>query len=267
MEGAKIFFNSNIKLLRQRRKMSQDQLAQLLSFTRSKYTALENGQTSNPALVDLVAIATYFNLSLDILLKEDLRKWRELDLRKLETGVKEYVNGKNMRVLSITVDSSNQENLEYVPVKAKAGYAAGYADPEFLKTLPKFTLPNLPRDVTYRMFPTTGDSMLPIPEGSDVIAKYVQDWMGIKPDTLCIVILKGEQDVVFKQVRVLEEGLLLQSFNPNYEPYIVHFSEVVEVWQYVKHQTDTMPAQETDLQEIKRMLMEMKQQLKVDLNA
>lgn len=50
---------------------------------------------------------------------------------------------------------------------------------------------------TYRMFPTTGDSMLPIPEGSDVVARYVQDWKTLKPDRHCIVILKGEQDFVF----------------------------------------------------------------------
>lgn len=260
MEATKVFFNSNIRFLRQRKKLSQDRLAQLLSFTRSKYTALENGQTSNPALLDLIAIAEYFRITLDTLLKEDLSKWREFDLRKLETGAKEYIKGENMRVLSITVDSSNKENLEYVPVKAKAGYAAGYADPEFLKTFPKFTLPNLPDNGTYRMFPTTGDSMVPIPEGSDVIAKYIQNWMHIKPFTLCIVILKGEQDFVFKQVKILEDGLLLQSLNSNYEPYTVHFSEVLEIWQYIKHQTDRMPPVETDLQEIKRMLKEMQQQ-------
>lgn len=261
MEATKVFFNSNIRFLRQRKKLSQDRLAQLLSFTRSKYTALENGQTSNPTLVDLMTIAEYFKVSLDTLLKENLSKWTEFDLRKLETGAKEYINGENMRVLSITVDANNKENLEYVPVKAKAGYVAGYADPEFIRKLPKFTLPNLPEDGTYRMFPTTGDSMLPIPEGSDVIARYVHDWMSIKPDTLCIVILKGEQDFVFKQVTVLQEGLLLQSLNPTYEPYTVYFSEVLEVWQYIKHQTDTMPATETDLQEIKRMLKDMQQRL------
>lgn len=261
MEAAKVFFNSNIRFLRQKKKLSQDRLAQLLSFTRSKYTALENGKTSNPTLVDLIAIAEYFRVPLDTLLKEDLSKWREFDLRKLEIGTHEHVNGKNMRVLSITVDSNNKENLEYVPVKAKAGYAAGYADPEFLAALPKFTLPNLPREGTYRMFPTTGDSMLPIPERSDVIAKYVQDWMGIKPYTLCIVILKGEQDFVFKQVKVLDDGLLLQSLNTSYEPYTVHFSEVLEVWQYLKHQTDMVPPMETDLQEIKRMLRDMQQRL------
>src|SRR5690606_30690262 len=99
----------------------------------------------------------------------------------------------------------------------------------------------LPADGTYRMFPTVGDSMLPIPEGSDVVARYVQDWKSLKPDTLCIVILKNEQDFVFKQVSMQKEGtLLLRSLNGNYRPYTVHVDEVLEIWQYVKHQTDRL---------------------------
>lgn len=259
MKDATIFFNSNIKLLRTRRKISQDSLSKTLGFTRSKYMALESGRTENPPLVDLVSISEYFRLPLDVLLKADLSKLGEYELRKLETGGKEYINGKNMRVLSITVTPENKENMEYVPVKAKAGYAAGHADPDFIAALPKFSLPNLPEGNTYRMFPTSGDSMLPIPEGSDVVARFVQDWKSLKPGTLCIVVLKGEQDVVFKQVTLLEEGKLrLISMNQNYQPYEVAVNDVLEIWQYVRYQTDQLPEPETDLQEIKRMLLELR---------
>ncbi|MNR31246.1 hypothetical protein D3C85_1487450 [compost metagenome] len=79
--------------------------------------------------------------------------------------------GGNLRVLAITVDRDNKENTEHVPVKAQGGYRAGHNDPEFIVTLPKFNFPNLPKGGSYRMFPTSGDSMLPIPEGSDVICK------------------------------------------------------------------------------------------------
>ena len=262
MEAAKVFFNSNLRFLRNRKKYSQERLAQLLGYTRSKYTALENGQTENPPLVDLIKISDFFKIPLDHLLKQDLGRWSEFDLRKMEIGSKEYINGKNLRVLSITVTADNKENMEYVPVKAKAGYAAGYADPEFLAALPKFSIPNLPRGGTYRMFPTSGDSMLPIPEGSDVVARYVQDWKTLKSDTPCIVILKGEQDFVFKQVSLQKDGtVLLRSLNKDYQPYTVPVDEVLEIWQYVKHQTDSLPEPETDLQEIKQLIVEMKKQL------
>ena len=41
------------------------------------------------------------------------------------------------------VDSKNRDNIELVPVKAKAGYTAGYNDPEFISSLPTFQLPFL----------------------------------------------------------------------------------------------------------------------------
>ncbi|MFC0319897.1 MULTISPECIES: XRE family transcriptional regulator [Olivibacter] len=262
MEAAKVFFRSNLRFLRNRKKYSQEHLAQLLGLTRSKYTALENGQTENPPLVDLIRLSEFFRIPVDYLLRQDLGRWSEYELRKLETGAKEYINGKNLRVLSITVTPDNKENMEYVPVKAKAGYAAGHADPEFLAALPKFSLPNLPAGGTYRMFPTTGDSMLPIPEGSDVVARYVQDWKTLKPDSLCIVILKGERDFVFKQVTLQGDGtVLLRSLNKNYAPYTVRVDEVLEIWQYVKHQTDKLPEAGTDLQEIRQLLLDVKKRV------
>ena len=105
------------------------------------------------------------------------------------------------------------------------------------------------------MFPTIGDSMLPIPENSDVIAQYIQDWKSLKPDTPCIVILKGDQDFVFKLVTIQNEGkVLLKSLNLNYLPYVVNSEDILEVWKYYKHQTDILPAAQTDLQELKAMI-------------
>lgn len=105
----------------------------------------------------------FFGISIDSLIRVDLRTLGELKLRELEAGNDVYMRGGNLRVLAISVDKGNQENVEYVPIKAKAGYLSGYNDPEFIASLPRFSLPNLPRQGTYRIFPTVGDSMLPIP--------------------------------------------------------------------------------------------------------
>jgi hypothetical protein len=50
-------------------------------------------------------------------------------------------NASNLRVLSVTVDADDRENIELVPVKASAGYLNGYGDPEYVAELPKFSLP------------------------------------------------------------------------------------------------------------------------------
>jgi len=256
MESANVFFNSNLKLLRNRRKNSQEQQAQLLGYTRSKYTALENGQTGNPPLVDLVKISNFFKVTLDDLLKSDLSRWSELELRKLETGDLEYISGKKMRLLSITVNSENKENLEYIPVKAKAGYIAGYADPEFIAKLPKFTMPNLPQG-TFRMFPIGGNSMLPIVPGSDFIGQFVEDWRTLKAKTPCVLVMNGAQDFVFKFVTIGEGHFLLESLNTvEQAPYTVDFSEVLEIWKFYSYQSRQMPEPTSDVQQLKELVME-----------
>ncbi|WP_225975053.1 helix-turn-helix domain-containing protein [Anseongella ginsenosidimutans] len=49
MTSQKIFFCSNLKFLRERKKISQEALAEKLHITRSKLNALENGQTKAPS--------------------------------------------------------------------------------------------------------------------------------------------------------------------------------------------------------------------------
>ena len=256
MTAQKLFFHSNIRFLRERKRMSQEELAQEFGLTRNKLQAIESGKTINPTVADLVSFSEYFRVSIDSLMKVDLTRLGELKLKELQAGNDVYMTGSKIRVLSITVDKHNRENTEYVPVKAKAGYRTGYNDPEFIAGLPKFTLPNLPGTGTFRMFPTTGDSMLPIPEGSDVIAQYVQDWKSLRPGTPCIVILKGDQDFVFKLVTLNDDSTAtLRSLNPAYPPYTVQCGDMLEIWKYYKHQTGTLPEPETGLQELKTLIL------------
>ncbi len=263
MSETKFFFHSNIRFLRERKRFSQEDFASLLGITRAKLYALEVGQTKNPTMEDLLKFSDHFKISIDALMRVDLRALKESQIRELQGNSSAYLSGSNLRVLAITVNNDNKENAEYVPIKAKAGYRSGYSSPEFIASLPKVNLPNLPKPGTYRMFPTEGDSMLPIPEGSDIIAKYVQDWTTLKPDTPCIVILKAEQDFVFKLVTIQKNGaLLLKSLNKAYDPYSVESSEVLEVWQYVKHQTSTLPEPQTDMQELKAMILELQKKIR-----
>jgi hypothetical protein len=113
------------------------------------------------------------------------------------------------------------------------------------------------------MFPTVGDSMLPIPEGSDILAKYVQDWTNIKAGTLCIVIFKGDADFVFKKVTIQREGmLLLESFNEVYKPYTEAVENVLEIWQFERFVSKDIPERATDLDELKSMIQDLKKEMK-----
>lgn len=70
----------------------------------------------------LINFSNYFKISIDTLLRVDMSKLSDLQLRELELGYDSYVRGTKLRVLATTVDSKNRENIELVPAKAKAGY-------------------------------------------------------------------------------------------------------------------------------------------------
>lgn len=254
----KIFFPDNVKFLRMRKHISQESLAQQLDMTRVKLNALESGKTKNPALEDLIKFSGFFRISIDSLLKINLSKLMELQLRELEAGNDVYMTGSKIRVLAISTDKKNNENAEYVPVKAKAGYRSHYADPAYVAALPKFQIPTLPRHGTFRTFSISGDSML-IPENSDVTGEYVENWTALKPDTPCIVILNGIDDFVFKLVTLLENGrFLLKSLNTVYQPYEVAAADVLELWKFRILHTEELPEKEPDLQQLLQLMKEMK---------
>ncbi|MBC9929172.1 XRE family transcriptional regulator [Chitinophaga qingshengii] len=239
------FWAGNLRTLRTRKKLSQQHLADLLGINRNKITAQESGKTRNPRLEDLVLISDFFRVDLDTFIRTDLQQASEEQLTELEAGNTIDLTGRHIRILPITVDQSNEENMEYVPARAKAGYRSGFADPEFIAGLPKFSLPELPRGKTIRMFPISGDSMQPIPDGSHIIAQYLEDWSHLKDNTACVLVLKGgEEDIIFKLVssRIKQKGtLLLRSLNEEYDDFEVPINEVMEIWTFIGYLSKQLP--------------------------
>jgi transcriptional regulator with XRE-family HTH domain len=238
-----MYFNSNIKLLRNRRKRTQDVVATELDMSRSTLNSYENGSIKNPTLDALTMFSRYFRLSIDTMVKVDLTKLSEFQLSELEKGNDVYVTGSRLRVLATTVDSQNRENIEVVPLKAKAGYKNGFADPDFIKKLPTFQLPLLLSDRKYRMFQISGDSMHPIPDKSWVIGEYLENWYDMK-DGDAYVILTQEDGLVFKVVQNQlrkKKNLILKSLNTLYEPYELHIGEIREVWKFCNFISSELP--------------------------
>ncbi|SMO65832.1 helix-turn-helix transcriptional regulator [Solitalea koreensis] len=88
-----VYLDSNIKLLRKRAKKSQGDLAEQLGVSRAVLNSYEN-RIANPPLELLVKISRHFGLSVDVLLKTDLAKLHELQLRQLEASEgSKMVNG------------------------------------------------------------------------------------------------------------------------------------------------------------------------------
>jgi len=238
----KTFFSANIKLMRKRKGRTQDEIATALDLKRPTLSGYENG-VAQPDILTLVAFSKYYKVSIDTLLKVDLTTVPESQLSQLERGFDAFISGAQLRVLATTVDNENNENIELVPEKAKAGYTTGYADPEYIRVLPTFQLPFLHKERKYRTFQISGDSMLPIPDGSWVTAEFVQNWNLVK-DRQAYIILTMEDGIVFKvaENRIkMENKFILHSLNPDYQPYDIAVKDIREVWKFVNYISAELP--------------------------
>mgnify|MGYP000868639468 CR=1 FL=1 len=245
-----MYFDSNIKFLRTRKKLTQDQLSVALEIKRSTLNNYENG-ISGPSIQSLIILSDYFHIAIDTLLRVDLSKLRESQLYELEHGQDVFLKGSNIRVLATTIDRQNRENIELVSEKAKAGYTNGFADPEYISELPVFQLPFLSSERKYRTFQISGDSMLPVPDGSWVTGEFVQDWNAVK-DGQFYVVLTLNEGLVFKQLKneLATRGCFqMISLNKIYEPYELAATEIREIWKFVHYiSKEVTEAQLTDNQ-------------------
>ena len=238
-----MFLGSNIKLLRTRLGIKQEDLATDLDITRSTINNYENVAVLNPTSEIIIAFSKYFNVSIDVLLKTDLSKLSEKQLDDLTKGTDVYTTGSKLRVLATTVDNKNVENVELVNVRARAGYTVGYGDVEYIKKLPAFQLPFLHKERKYRTFQISGDSMLPIPDKSYVIAEYVANLNEIKSGQGYIIVTLDD-GIVFKIVTnqiIKNKTLQLSSLNPYYKPYEVIINKVKEVWKFTHYISSELP--------------------------
>ncbi len=216
-----IKLNENIRVLRKRLSLTQDQFAQRLEIKRSLVGAYEEGR-AEPKLELLQKMAEVFSLSVDELIGKQFSSDSVLPERKISN---------NKEIVVLTVDSSQRENIELVQHKAAAGYLNGFADAEYVKELPRFHLPML-KQGSYRAFEISGDSMLPLLPGTIVVGEYVDELRNIKSGKTYILVTQRE-GVIYKRVfNYLDDNgtLFLVSDNRQYAPYQLSGSEVMEVW-------------------------------------
>ena len=255
-------FSTNIKILRKRRGRTQDEVAFALNMKRSTLSGYENG-VAQPNMDALIRFSEYYGVAIDTLIKVDLSTLSESQFSQLERGYDIYVKGSNLRVLATTVGEDNEENIELVNEKAKAGYTTGFADPEYISILPTFRLPFLSKQKKYRSFQVSGDSMLPIPDGSYVTGEYVQDWSTIRNHHAYILLTK-EDGIVFKVVenKIEKEGILtLHSLNPLYEPYDIKVENVREIWKFVNYISSEVPEPNREKDNLAKEVEKLKRQV------
>ena len=183
---------NNLQYLRRKFKLSQQALSEVLDIPRTTLGDYERGKTE-PNIQMLIKMADHFEIKVDDLIRQNISHH---DL--------EIIRNKDLRVLAISVDQENRENIELVDSKAEAGYLESYHDPEYIKELPKLYMPTMPQG-TYRAFEIQGESMLPMESGSIVICEYIENLTAIKEMKTYVVVSRHE-GLVYKRVRVNRDG-------------------------------------------------------------
>jgi transcriptional regulator with XRE-family HTH domain len=204
----------NLKYLRKLRGWTQEEFAGRLKIKRSLLGAYEE-ERAEPRIEVLEIAGDIFKLTLD-----------ELLLKELYDSKGNYLAKRRAQKMA-----NGTAEIQMVPVKAAAGYLAGYADPDFLDELNTFTLPMLAPG-NYRAFEIVGDSMLPTPSGSVIVGEKVSDMDDVKSNQTYIVVSRSE-GIVYKRVmknNKLKNKLTLISDNSVYQPYNVNTEDVIEVW-------------------------------------
>lgn len=204
----------NLKYLRKLRGWTQEEFAAKLHIKRSLLGAYEE-ERAEPRIDVLEIVSDIFKLTLD-----------ELLLKDLGDSKGNYLARRRAQKLA-----AGTNEIQFVPVKAAAGYLAGYADPEFLDELNTFTLPMLAPG-TYRAFEIVGDSMLPTPSGSVIVGEKVENLDDIRNNNTYIVISRNE-GIVYKRMMKnarSKNKFTLISDNSAYQPYTINAEDVLEIW-------------------------------------
>jgi len=255
--------SENIKFLRKEAGYTQQTFADDLGIKRSLVGAYEEGR-ADPRISNLIKISELFGVHIDDLVENALWKMSEKEFEEFRKGKQ----GQKFKVLAISVDNQEKENIEFIPQKAAAGYLNGYADPQYIAELPKFQLPFLPAHYTYRAFEISGDSMLPIRSGTIVVGAFIEELSEIKNGQTYILVTQSE-GVVFKRVfNYLEDkGILyLVSDNRQFAPFELKPDDVLEIWQAkafisIDFADPNLESPDLSVNELASMVLELKKEI------
>lgn len=237
----------NLKYLRKLRGWTQEEFANKLGIKRSLVGAYEE-ERADPRIDVLEKLADMFKLTLDDLLRKDISEVKG-----------NYLARRRQQKLM-----SENNLIHFVPVKAAAGYMAGYADEEFIDELNTFTLPMLSGG-QYRAFEIIGDSMLPTPSGSIIVGEKVENLDDAKNNQPFIVVSKTD-GIVYKRIEKNNRNkskITLVSDNPAYQPYQVNAEDILELWQAQMVVSKVASQQRWDVNQLASLVNNLQEQVSV----
>lgn len=169
--------------------LSQTKLGRELKVHQTAISQWETGRTM-PDIETSKALANYFGVSLDYLLGNDTEKIPASN----RTGTKIPVLGNVAAGMPIT-----------------AIEGADYDDPDAWEEIPA----DMAKSGEYFALRIHGDSMEPRMQNGDVVIVHIQS--DVNSGDIAIVRVNGDE-ATCKKIKKTQQGLMLLSLNPDYEP-------------------------------------------------
>ena len=182
-------FAENLKILRERKKITQQQLADKLEISRSTIGMYENG-SREPDFETLELIADFFNVNMDRLIGN--------------------LNPADKRMIPV---------LGYVKAGLPIESVENILDYEEISE-------EMARQGEYFALKIKGDSMEPRMREGDVVIVKKQNI--VNNGEIAVVLVNGN-DATVKKFFKYDSGINLISFNPNYEPFTYTPEQVNEL--------------------------------------
>jgi transcriptional regulator with XRE-family HTH domain len=213
-----------LKMLRRKAGLNQQQVAGHIGKSRSRVATFETQSQVRIPYTVMSKLAELYKTTPDYI-------EHGADIKQ-QTQAAEYASGKYIRPLVVTVDNTGQENILFVPVKARAGYLLGYGDPEYIQSLYACSMPGFTNG-TFRIFEVEGYSMSnTLQPGDMVVTRYVENWNNLSNDNVYVIVAKN--GICIKRIQNMIDkaaGIVIQSDNPEFATDFIPVDEIIEIWE------------------------------------
>lgn len=180
------------------------------------------------------------------------------------------------RLLTIITDPQNEERIIHVPEPAQAGYAGEHSNPDLIRHLPSFSLPDFKyKNDTHRSFDVAGDSMEPtLYEGDKVVCSFLEPSLwesSIKNNYIYVVVTRRDVFVkrLINNIRS-DRALELHSDNDFYRAFSIPLGDIREIWYARVKISPFLPSRQkilemtyTELKELRQIVQEQSHSLRL----
>ncbi len=175
----------------------------------------------------------------------------------------DYLEGKKMRVLSVTVDARNKENIEYVSGAVASRYASKLGDPEFLESLPRLSLPMLKEGELYRAFEAGSEIGMALPPGTTVIGRYIRNWYTLTDQQMYVLVTRSKGLLFTKLLNRIQDtgALVLINAATGLQEAKQPVEDVLEIWEASAYLQTRLPESDLSMQKLTQMVLELQQEV------